>query len=120
MTAGEFQAAIRPKVNVTRNMHKLLPEDLDFFICMSSVAGIVGSRGQGNYNAGKGLQNIGVLRFDLTFPQETHTKTQWHVIGGPKALMQPALILELLRALVLPQIKVSPRSVSWPKVLQSG
>jgi NAD(P)-dependent dehydrogenase (short-subunit alcohol dehydrogenase family) len=52
MTASDFQAAVRPKVNVTRNMHRLLPKDLDFFICMSSVAGIVGSRGQGNYNAG--------------------------------------------------------------------
>ncbi|CCF39052.1 hypothetical protein CH063_09989 [Colletotrichum higginsianum] len=30
----------------------MLPKDLDFFNCLSSVGGIVGSRGQGNYNAG--------------------------------------------------------------------
>jgi NAD(P)-dependent dehydrogenase (short-subunit alcohol dehydrogenase family) len=53
MTVEEFHTAIRPKVQVTRNLHEQLPKDLDFFICMSSVGGIVGSRGQGNYNAGK-------------------------------------------------------------------
>jgi hypothetical protein len=53
MTVEEFHAAVRPKVQVTRNLHDLLPKDLDFFICMSSIGGIVGSRGQGNYNAGK-------------------------------------------------------------------
>lgn len=35
----------------------MLPEDLDFFICLSSVGGIVGSRGQGNYNAGNTYQD---------------------------------------------------------------
>ncbi|KAK3990438.1 Compactin diketide synthase mokB [Cladorrhinum sp. PSN332] len=57
MTAADFQAAVSPKVNVTRNMHMFLPKDLDFFICMSSVAGVVGSRGQGNYNAGNTYQD---------------------------------------------------------------
>ncbi|KAK1961856.1 KR-domain-containing protein [Colletotrichum sublineola] len=35
----------------------MLPKDLDFFICLSSVGGIVGSRGQGNYNAGNTYQD---------------------------------------------------------------
>ena len=52
MTADDFKAAVRPKVQATKNLHDLLPEDLEFFICLSSVGGIVGSRGQGNYNAG--------------------------------------------------------------------
>ncbi|KAJ4859547.1 KR domain-containing protein [Trichoderma breve] len=57
MTVEEFHTAVRPKVQVTRNLHQQLPKDLDFFICMSSVGGIVGSRGQGNYNAGNTYQD---------------------------------------------------------------
>ncbi|KAL7956644.1 putative polyketide synthase [Trichoderma compactum] len=57
MTVEEFHTAIRLKVQVTRNLHEQLPKDLDFFICMSSVGGIVGSRGQGNYNAGNTYQD---------------------------------------------------------------
>ncbi|GLA55110.1 type I Iterative Polyketide synthase (PKS) [Aspergillus niger] len=57
MTVEDYHAAIRPKVQATRNLHDLLPKDLDFFICLSSVGGIVGSRGQGNYNAGNTYQD---------------------------------------------------------------
>ena len=53
MTVDDFKAAVRPKVQATKNLHDLLPKNLDFFICLSSVGGIVGSRGQGNYNAGQ-------------------------------------------------------------------
>jgi hypothetical protein len=34
------------------NLHTLLPKGLDFFIMLSSIAGIVGSAGQANYAAG--------------------------------------------------------------------
>ncbi|TQN73576.1 Highly reducing polyketide synthase alt5 [Colletotrichum shisoi] len=57
MTIDDYVAAIRPKVQGTRNLHDMLPKDLDFFICLSSVGGIVGSRGQGNYNAGNTYQD---------------------------------------------------------------
>ncbi|KAK4452026.1 hypothetical protein QBC34DRAFT_483426 [Podospora aff. communis PSN243] len=57
MTASDLQAAVRPKVDVTKNAHDLLPKHLDFFICLSSVAGCVGSRGQANYNAGNTFQD---------------------------------------------------------------
>ncbi|KAL6910061.1 KR domain-containing protein [Trichoderma evansii] len=57
MTVEEFRIAVQPKVQVTRNLHDLLPKNLDFYICMSSIGGIVGSRGQGNYNAGNTYQD---------------------------------------------------------------
>ncbi|KAL6796632.1 putative polyketide synthase [Trichoderma sp. SZMC 28012] len=57
MSLEDFNAAIRPKVYTTRNLHDLLPRDMDFFICLSSTGGIVGSRGQGNYNAGNTYQD---------------------------------------------------------------
>ncbi|EHK20651.1 uncharacterized protein TRIVIDRAFT_223622 [Trichoderma virens Gv29-8] len=52
MTLEDYNAAIRPKIYTTKNLHNLLPRDVDFFICLSSTSGIVGSRGRGNYNAG--------------------------------------------------------------------
>lgn len=43
---------MRPKVHGSWNLHNLLPQDLDFFLLLSSVSGITGSRGQTNYAAG--------------------------------------------------------------------
>lgn len=57
MTQVDFVAATRPKYNVTLNLHKHLPRDLDFFICLSSAAGQIGSIAQGNYNAGNNYQD---------------------------------------------------------------
>lgn len=57
MTFDQMTAAIRPKVQGTRNLHKYFPKDLDFFVMLSSVAGIAGSRGQGNYAAGNTFQD---------------------------------------------------------------
>lgn len=57
MTHSDFAAATRPKYNVSHNLHRLLPENLDFFICISSGAGQIGSIAQGNYNAGNNYQD---------------------------------------------------------------
>jgi KR domain-containing protein len=39
------------------NLHELLPQNLDFFILLSSLAGIVGSISQANYAAGNTYQD---------------------------------------------------------------
>ena len=50
MTLSDYQQATRPKVQGTRNLHELLsPSTLDFFILLSSCAGLIGNRGQANY-----------------------------------------------------------------------
>ena len=41
----------------TWNLHDLLPTDLDFFVVLSSLAGIIGSVSQGNYAAGNTFQD---------------------------------------------------------------
>ena len=48
----DFEAALRPKVQGSWNLHSHLPKGLDFFILLSSLNGILGSRGQSNYGAG--------------------------------------------------------------------
>ncbi|KAI0377914.1 hypothetical protein F5Y04DRAFT_284381 [Hypomontagnella monticulosa] len=57
MGFNAWWAALRPKYEVTLNMHRMLPKDLDFFICMSSAAGQIGSIAQSNYNAGNTYQD---------------------------------------------------------------
>lgn len=52
MTFEQFMGTVRPKVQGSWNLHNYLPKDMDFFVLLSSSAGITGSRGQGNYSAG--------------------------------------------------------------------
>lgn len=69
MTLENFNAAIRPKVQGSWNLHELLPKDLDFFIMLSSVAGVLGNRGQSNYAAGNNYQDaLALHRQSLGMP----------------------------------------------------
>ncbi|KAF7879091.1 hypothetical protein EAF04_000291 [Stromatinia cepivora] len=52
MTYNDWQASVGPKVAGSWNLHSLLPRDLEFFVMLSSVSGIVGQGGQANYSAG--------------------------------------------------------------------
>ncbi|KAF4951264.1 hypothetical protein FSARC_12963, partial [Fusarium sarcochroum] len=49
--------ATRPKVLGTRNLHNSLGGNLDFFVMLSSLTGIVGNASQGNYAAGGSFQD---------------------------------------------------------------
>ncbi|KAK6216060.1 hypothetical protein LQW54_003834 [Pestalotiopsis sp. IQ-011] len=51
MTHAQWQSTTRAKVQSSWNLHMLLP-DLDFFVLLSSVSGIIGNPGQSNYAAG--------------------------------------------------------------------
>jgi hypothetical protein len=57
MSFDDWRAATRPKVQGSWNLHELLPSGMDFFIMLSSMAGIFGSRGQSNYAAGNTFQD---------------------------------------------------------------
>lgn len=56
MTHQDWQTALAPKVSGSWNLHNLLP-DVDFFLMLSSITGIVGNRSQANYNAGNNYQD---------------------------------------------------------------
>lgn len=52
MTFEDYEAVIRSKVSGAQNFHEsYLKDEIDFFIMLSSVAGIVGNRGQAAYAA---------------------------------------------------------------------
>ncbi|KAL4944364.1 KR domain-containing protein [Aspergillus oleicola] len=51
MTYDQWSAAMAPKVQGTWNLHELLPQGLDFFIMLSSIASTMGNCGQANYAA---------------------------------------------------------------------
>ncbi|EXK33530.1 hypothetical protein FOMG_10801 [Fusarium oxysporum f. sp. melonis 26406] len=58
MTYAQYQDAIRPKVTGTINLHNLTKHmPLDFFIMLSSAAGVVGNSSQANYAAGGAFQD---------------------------------------------------------------
>ncbi|KAI5922872.1 KR domain-containing protein [Camillea tinctor] len=56
MTYDQWRTTIRSKVNVSWNLHRLLPE-LEFFVLLSSLSGIYGSKAQANYAAGCTFQD---------------------------------------------------------------
>ncbi|EKG12367.1 Beta-ketoacyl synthase [Macrophomina phaseolina MS6] len=57
MSAEHLRITVGPKVHGTWNLHDMLPKDLDFFVMLSSLAGVMGHRGQGNYGAGNIFQD---------------------------------------------------------------
>ncbi|KAI2933105.1 hypothetical protein CBS147320_1624 [Aspergillus niger] len=57
MSLAEWQAVLDPKVAGTWNLHHHLPADMDFFVILSSLGGMIGSRGQSQYNAAATFQD---------------------------------------------------------------
>ncbi|KAF5531595.1 polyketide synthase [Fusarium napiforme] len=57
MTFQQWSLTIRSKVNTSKNLHELLPKDLDFFILLSSLAGVVGQMASANYAGGSAYQD---------------------------------------------------------------
>lgn len=57
MSYNEWAAATRPKMVGSWNLHNVLPQDMEFFVLLSSAAGVIGNRGQGNYAAGNCFQD---------------------------------------------------------------
>src|SRR4051812_30341377 len=57
MTFSAWKSATKPKIDVSWNLHELLPPDLDFFLLLSSLCGIIGQIGQANYAAGNTFED---------------------------------------------------------------
>ncbi|OTB04012.1 hypothetical protein M426DRAFT_59505 [Hypoxylon sp. CI-4A] len=57
MTYEDWQVATRPKTVGSWNLHQVLGTSLDFFVFLSSSAGVIGNRGQANYAVGNAFQD---------------------------------------------------------------
>jgi acyl carrier protein len=57
MTREQWDLTIRSKIDTSWNLSQLLPDNLDFFVLLSSVAGLYGSASQSNYAAGCTFQD---------------------------------------------------------------
>ena len=57
MEYWQWEGSLAPKVAGTRNMHEVLPTDMDFFVVLSSVAGVIGHPAQVNYTAACAFQD---------------------------------------------------------------
>ncbi|KAF4994613.1 hypothetical protein FDECE_13060, partial [Fusarium decemcellulare] len=62
MTVEMWCKVTAPKVQGTWNLHKHLPDDMDFFIMLSSVVSMVGTVGAGNYASACAFQD-GIARY---------------------------------------------------------
>ncbi|KAH7256087.1 BcPKS11, polyketide synthase [Fusarium tricinctum] len=62
MAVEQWCKVTAPKIQGTWNLHKLLPEDMDFFIMLSSVVSMVGTVGAGNYASACAFQD-GIARY---------------------------------------------------------
>ncbi|KAK8057982.1 polyketide synthase PksD [Apiospora phragmitis] len=57
MTHAQWETTVRSKVHVSWNLHEQLPPTFDFFILLSSLAGVYGSIAQANYATGCAYQD---------------------------------------------------------------
>ena len=57
MTLDQWNLAVKAKMDTAWNLHRHLPRDLDFFIMLSSLAGIVGQMATANYAGGCTFQD---------------------------------------------------------------
>ncbi|KAI1392245.1 ketoacyl-synt-domain-containing protein [Hypoxylon trugodes] len=57
MTYEDWQTATRPKTLGSWNIYQIFGNGLDFFVFLSSSAGVIGNRGQANYAAGNAFQD---------------------------------------------------------------
>ena len=53
----KWLGATHPKIKGTWNLHSSMPQDLDFFIVLSSMSGIIGNTAQANYCAGNAYED---------------------------------------------------------------
>ncbi|KAF2215724.1 hypothetical protein CERZMDRAFT_109614 [Cercospora zeae-maydis SCOH1-5] len=57
MTVQEYNTVLQPKFQGTWNLHNALPKDLDFFVMLSSISGIIGNASQAAYAAGNSFMD---------------------------------------------------------------
>ena len=57
MSADEYNAVLRPRHTGTWNLHRHLPANMDFFVMLSSISGVIGNATQAAYAAGSAFMD---------------------------------------------------------------
>ncbi|KAJ5901470.1 hypothetical protein N7495_001998 [Penicillium taxi] len=91
-----WHESISPKVQGSWNLHKLLPLGMDFFIMLSSIAGLIGTTGQANYAAGNTFQDA--LAYHRVGLGEKATSLDLGVVEFAGAVAEDAQLREKLIA----------------------
>ena len=127
MSYIDYQAAIRPKVQGSWNLHECLPRTLDFFVMLSSATGILGNRSQANYAAGNTYQDaLARYRHSLGFTATSidlgTVLSVGYVAEHRENMTTLANILEVIREdelQILLEHTIDPRSLRLPGCEQS-
>ncbi len=100
MTGGEWDRALRVKIDSSWILHEAtLQDNLDFFIMFSSIASIFGNRNQGNYNVGNTFLNaLASYRHSMRLPAVSIALGAMTDIGVLHSLHNPALLPTLTRS----------------------
>ncbi|USP78512.1 polyketide synthase PKS9 [Curvularia clavata] len=80
MSVEKWHESLAPKVDGSWNLHQLLPENLDFFVMLSSSTGVLGSFGQSNYTVGNTYQDT-LAAHRMRHGQRAHTLALSMVTG---------------------------------------
>lgn len=69
MTLDDYREVMGPKYAGTWNLHRHLPQNLDFFLMLSSISGVIGNATQAAYAAGCSFQDsFAAYRSSLGLP----------------------------------------------------
>ncbi|KAJ5103216.1 hypothetical protein N7532_003745 [Penicillium argentinense] len=69
MTSYDYFEVLRPRYNGTWNLHRHAPADLDFFLMLSSISGVIGNATQAAYAAGSAfMDSFAAYRNTLGLP----------------------------------------------------
>lgn len=102
MTYDAWQTAVRPKTIGSWNLKEVFASQdkghLDFFIFLSSSAGVIGSRGQANYAVGNAFQDALAIHINGAFPATHAVSIDLGPVLGAGMLAEDPRTLDMLKA----------------------